>query len=74
MDNTDNADAFKFSLDLLADICAAAGDPEGKLMHDELVKRISRMREALEKIHGLPFVHATSYRNNIRFIAKEALT
>lgn len=71
--NTDNAEALNAALRLIADIRESAGDPEGKLMQDELVARIRRMREALEKTHGLPFVHATSYRNNIRSIAQEAL-
>lgn len=50
MDNTDNTDAFKFSLDLLNIICAAAGDPEGKLTPIELVAKIRRMRGALQHV------------------------
>ena len=73
MDNTDNAETLNAALRLIVDIRAAAGDPEGKLMQDELVERIRRMREALKVIEGVPFVHATIYRNNIRSIAKEAL-
>jgi hypothetical protein len=73
MDNTDNADTLAGALRLIADIRAAAGDPEGKLMQDELVSRIRRMREGLQVTRGLPFVSATRYRNDIRSIAKEAL-
>lgn len=71
--NTDDTAKLNFAIDFLDRIFAAAGDPEGKLTPIELVERISRMREALKVIRGVPFVHATSYRNNIRSIAKEAL-
>ena len=62
--NTDNADTLNAALRLIADIREAAGDPEGKLMQDELVAKIRRMRKALEKIQALPVV---------RHLAEEAL-
>lgn len=48
--HTDNTDTLNSVLRLLADIRKAAGDPEGKLMQDELVRKIRRMRCALEVI------------------------
>jgi hypothetical protein len=62
--HADNADTLAAALRLIADIREAAGDPEGKLMQDELVERIRRMRKALEKIQALPVV---------RHLAEEAL-
>ena len=50
MDNTDDAETLNKALILLVDIREAAGDPEGKLMQDELVARIQCMREALAEI------------------------
>ncbi len=44
--NTDNAATLAAALRLIADIRAAAGDPEGKLMQDELVERIREMRQS----------------------------
>lgn len=73
MENTDDTETLNKALRLLVKISAAAGDSEGKLTLIELVGRIRRMREALTEIHGLPFVHATSYRNKIRSITQEAL-
>lgn len=37
-------------LRVLADIREAAGDPEGRLMQDELVRRIAVFRDALSEI------------------------
>jgi CHASE3 domain sensor protein len=48
--NTDNADTLNAALRLIADIREAAGDPEGKLMQDELVAKIRRMRGALQHV------------------------
>lgn len=48
--NTDNADTLAAALRLIADIREAAGDPEGKLMQDELVAKIRRMRGALQHV------------------------
>ncbi len=48
--NTDNTATLAGALRLIADIRAAAGDPEGKLMQDELVERIRRMRGALRHV------------------------
>ena len=73
MDINEKKGLLTGAISLLADVCDAAGSPTGKQTPEELVERIRRMREALTEIHGLPFVHATSYRNNIRSIAKEAL-
>lgn len=68
---TDNSAALAASLCLIAEIRAAAGDPEGKLMQDELVRKIRRMRCALEAIveHKDP---STKYGLAAR-IASEAL-
>ena len=52
--NTDNADTLNAALRLIADIREAAGDLGGKLMQDELVARIRRMREGLEGIQIIP--------------------
>ena len=48
--HTDNTETLNAALRLIADIREAAGDPEGKLMQDELVRKIRRMRCALEAI------------------------
>lgn len=45
--HTDNADTLAAALRLIADIREAAGDPDGKLMQDELVERIREWREEL---------------------------
>jgi len=50
MDNTDNADTLAAALRLLAEIRAAAGDPDGKLTQRELVEKITNMRAALWSI------------------------
>ena len=48
--HTDNTATLAGARRLIADIRAAAGDPEGKLMQDELVERIRRMRGALRHV------------------------
>ena len=52
MDNTDNTETLNAALRLIADIREAAGDPEGKLMQDELVARIQCTSEVLAEIHN----------------------
>ena len=71
--HTDNTDTLNSVLRLLADIRKAAGDPEGKLMQDELVARIRRMREGLKEIRRIPFLHSAIYKSNVKSLAKEAL-
>ena len=44
--HTDNAMTLAAALRLIADIREAAGDPEGKLMQDELVARIREIRQS----------------------------
>lgn len=39
---------------LLADIRAAAGDPSGRLMQDELVEHIGKLKEAALIRHNIP--------------------
>jgi hypothetical protein len=51
-DKYDHATAGDPLLNLLADIRAAAGDPEGKLMQDELVEHIAQLYRNSE--HDLP--------------------
>lgn len=54
MDNihTDYVVPLTAALRLIADIREAAGDPEGKLMQDELVATIRRMQEERTEIHS----------------------
>lgn len=70
---TDNTDTLNAALRLIADIREAAGDPEGKLMQDELVARIRRMREGLKQIHAFPALNLPIYKSNVKQTAKEAL-
>jgi hypothetical protein len=59
---------------LLADIRAAVGDPNGKLMQPELVDRCRRMRVALEKLRDCDWVITLPDRMDaVRLIAREAL-
>lgn len=70
--HTDSTETLNAALRLLADIREAAGDPEGKLMQDELVARIRRMREGLESIASEDNIGwMTRFRS--RKIAQEAL-
>lgn len=49
MTDTKQATTDYYFLSLLADIRAAAGDPEGKLMQDELVEHITGMAQDAER-------------------------
>lgn len=52
-DKDDHATAGDPLLKLLADIRAAAGDPEGRLMQDELVAHIKELRKDQERLDWL---------------------
>lgn len=71
--HTDNTATLNAALLLLAEIRAAAGDPEGKLMQDELVARIRRMRDGLKEIRRIPFLHSAIYKSNVKSLANDAL-
>ena len=72
--HTDNTVTLNAALRLLANIREAAGDPEGKLMQDELVAKINRMREALEGIMKVPENQSQHvYSTMVKSIAKQAL-
>ena len=47
------SDDYVSALYLLADIRSAIGDPNGKLMQDELVEKIRQIREELERMLDL---------------------
>lgn len=70
----DDAQTLQAALSLLARIREAAGDPKGKLMQDELVERIGRMREGLEQIKHAPTNQPwRKYQMDVNIIAKNAL-
>lgn len=71
--NTDDTETLNKALRLLVNIREAAGDPEGKLMQDELVARIRRMREGLKEIRSIPFLHSAIYKSNVKSLANDAL-
>ena len=71
--HTDNTETLNAALRLIADIREAAGDPGGRLMQDELVARIRRMREGLKEIRSIPFLHSAIYKSNVKSLANDAL-
>jgi hypothetical protein len=72
--HTDNAATLNAALRFIADIREAAGDPEGKLMQNELVARIRRMRESLEGIMKVPENQSQHvYGTMVKAIARQAL-
>lgn len=58
---TKNPDTI-YLLNLLADIREAAGDPEGKLMQDELVEHIRRLREKAEEYEKIQKTNKQTYK------------
>lgn len=72
--HTDNTATLNAALRLLANIREAAGDPQGKLMQDELIAKINRMREALEGIMNVPENQSQHvYGAMVKAIARKAL-
>ena len=71
--HTDNTETLTGAISLLAEIRYAAGDPKGKLMQDELVRKIRIMRNSLESIAFLTKTPDETTVAQIKTIATDAL-